>query len=258
MTRSPGKHLQMPSTPWGKKTPGDSESESGRGGVARAPSTQERSGAGSTRGRSVQGREPSDESRRRALSPDEEGQEEPHGAVRLHQPMGARGKAGSIRREPQGTGPNVNQRGANTQRSLDETDTSFNPGAHAPIRPLFDTDAEQLSLALHQLQCEVHRVAVLHHNTRGGPGFVHHPRPPPGQEQDALRCLRSKCLTENQAEYFNTNFAVVYKIFMTSTIQCEMTFRPYIQQVEGMCLHSTRLMSFQELFCPSRGYIASH
>ena len=178
MTRSPGKHLQMPSTPWGKKTPGDSESESGRGGVARAPSTQERSGAGSTRGRSVQGREPSDESRRRALSPDEEGQEEPHGAVRLHQPMGARGKAGSVRTKPQGTGPNVNQRGENTQRSLDETDTSFNPGAHAPIRPLFDTDAEQLSLALHQLQCKVQLVAVLHHNTREAQGSCTTPDPP--------------------------------------------------------------------------------
>ena len=107
-----GKHLQKPSNPCVEKTPRDSESESGREGVAKAQSTQERSGAGSARGRSIEGWEPSDESRHRALSPQEEVQEEPYSPVRLSQPTGARGKAGSVRTEPQGTGPSLTQWGS--------------------------------------------------------------------------------------------------------------------------------------------------
>ena len=43
---------------------------------------------------------------------------------------------------------------------------------HAPIRPLFDTEAERLALTLHQLQCKAQRLTAPHHHRQGGRGTL--------------------------------------------------------------------------------------
>ena len=90
--------------------------------------------------------------------------------IRRSNPTEPVGTIGSIRREPQGKGLGATQPGEDTLRSLDGSNTDFNSGAPDPIRLLLDTEAEQLSLTLHQLQSEVKRLTTLHHHRLGGPG----------------------------------------------------------------------------------------
>ena len=104
----------------------------------------------------------------------------PQAPVCFSNPKGSRSKAGSVRTEPQGTGPGSTQRREYIQRPIDGPNTEISSGAHAPTRPLFDTEAEPLSLALHQLQFEVHRLTALHNKTRGGPASLQCRRPPQG------------------------------------------------------------------------------
>ena len=89
--------------------------------------------------------------------------------------------------DPQGKGPGATQTVENTQRSLDSSNTDFNSGAHSPIRSLFDTEAEQPSLTLHQLQSEVKRLTALLNNRLGGHGVIQRRRTSLSQEQEAMQ-----------------------------------------------------------------------
>ena len=54
--------------------------------------------------------------------------------------------------------------GEYVQRPIDLPNMEFNSKAHVPTRPLFNTEAEPLSLALHQLQVEVRWFTDLQSN----------------------------------------------------------------------------------------------
>ena len=63
----------------------------------------------------------------------------------------------------------------NRQEDASEADgcePSDKSRCHAPIRPLFDTEAECLALTLHQLQCEPQRLTAPHHHRQGGRGTL--------------------------------------------------------------------------------------
>ena len=117
----------------------------------RSVQEQEHPGAGSSRSRSVPDREPSDKTGCLALSPREKIQEEPQVPSSRIDTTDSRGKASSIGPETPGMVQGSTHRIEYRQLSFDGPDADFNPEVHAPTRPLFATEAEQLSLSLHQL-----------------------------------------------------------------------------------------------------------
>ena len=130
-------------------------------GVSRVGSPQSKAGAALLHNPMRPGRSPWPPS----ASPTPRAQGARPAPVRFTNPKGSRSKAGSVWLEPQGTGPGSTKRAEYIQRPIiDVPNTEFNSKVHAPTRPLFNTEAEPLSLALHQLQVEVRWFTDLHNN----------------------------------------------------------------------------------------------
>ena len=96
-----------------------------------------------------------------------------------------------------GKDPGATQPEEDPPHSVHGSHTEANSRAHAPIRLLFDTKAEQLSLSLHQLQPEVQRLTILHNNRQEGTGGMQSQRKSPGQEPEAQK----RVARENQEPF---------------------------------------------------------
>ena len=148
-----GRHLQRPLPPRRGNPPLDLRRELTRVGIARTQSTQE--GASRSRILHEQERPGSGAFRQdrapRSLPACEEIQAEPQVPSSRIDTTNSRGKASSIGPETPGMVQGSTHRIEYRQLSFDGPDADFNPEVHAPTRPLFSTEAEQLSLSLHQL-----------------------------------------------------------------------------------------------------------
>ena len=63
----------------------------------------------------------------------------------------SRCKASGVKPETQWAVPAAHRRDAYRQLAIDGPDIDFSPEAHAPTKPLFTKEAEQLTRSLHQL-----------------------------------------------------------------------------------------------------------